>query len=247
MSDGRLAVMGSSVLVKSLILFDIDGTLLRTGDRAHQQALIDSVRVVYGIDADLDGVSLGGMLDSQIVRLALEKYDVPPSDVRSGLGAVMEHMGTRYLELLNGDDRRSWLLPGVEELVEQLEDEFILSVLTGNASSVARAKLIAAGIDRFFSIGAYGDSADHRHELVPVVVKKVEKTLGVLPQPGDVLIVGDTPRDIEAARASSTRVLAVATGRHGIDELADYEPDLLFPDLGEVERVYQAIREMVRG
>jgi phosphoglycolate phosphatase len=235
------------VPVTPLILFDIDGTLLKPGDRAHQQALVDAVEAVYQVEVSLDGVPLGGMLDAQIVRLALEKYDIPPNDIRSGLADVMARIGPRYLELLNGDDRRSWLLPGVEELIDRMVTTFTLSVLTGNATSVARAKLKAAGIDHYFPYGAYGDSADHRHELVSVVVEKVRNATGVSPQPEDVLIVGDTPRDIEAARASGARVLAVATGRHKIDELADYEPDLLFPNLGEVDRVYQAIQEIVRS
>ena len=227
-----------------LILFDIDGTLLKPGDTAHQQALIDAVRAVYQIEASLDGVPLGGMLDSQIVRLALEKHDVPTSDIRAGLTEAMEQMGRRYVELLDGDERRSWLLPGVEELVARMELEFLLSVLTGNASGVARAKLAAAGIDRYFPFGAYGDSADHRHELVPVAIGHAERATGDAPRPSDVLIVGDTPRDIEAARESGARVLAVATGRYSVDVLAEHQPDILLPDLGDVDHVVRSVRDL---
>jgi phosphoglycolate phosphatase len=230
--------------VKSLILFDIDGTLLKPGDLAHQQALIDAVKHVFELEVSLDGVPLGGMLDSQIVRIALEKYDVPRNDIRAGLAAVMKQMGVRYLDLLDGDERQSWLLPGVEELVDLIADEFVLSVLTGNASGVARAKLAAAGIDRYFPFGAYGDSADHRHELVPVAMKKMQIEVGTEIEPDDVVIVGDTPRDIEAARESGTRVVAVATGRWAVETLQEYEPDVLFSDLAEVEHVRAALREL---
>ncbi|MEX2425399.1 MAG: HAD family hydrolase [Thermomicrobiaceae bacterium] len=230
--------------MQGLILFDIDGTLLRPGDLAHQQSLVDSVRAVYGIEPSLEGVPLGGMLDSQIVRLALEKYQVPAGDIGDGLPSVMEQMGRRYLELLGDDDRRSWLLPGVDELLARTAPGFTLGVLTGNASGVARAKLMAAGIDHYFSFGAFGDSADHRHELVPVAIEQAEQKLGTVHQAGDVVIVGDTPRDIEAARESGASVIAVATGRYPVEELSQLDPDLVLSDLSEVENVYQALAKL---
>jgi phosphoglycolate phosphatase len=235
----------SEYLVKPLVLFDIDGTLLKPGDRAHQQALVDAVKHIFALEISLEGVPLGGMLDSQIVRIALEKHDVPLNDIRTGLAAVMDQMGVRYLDLLKGDERRSWLLPGVEELVDSLVDEFVLSVLTGNASSVARAKLAAAGIDRYFPFGAYGDSADHRYELVPVAMKKMEIETGLSIQPDEVVIVGDTPRDIEAARESGALVIAVATGRYTVDMLREHEPDLIFSDLAAVDSVRSALKDLM--
>jgi phosphoglycolate phosphatase len=230
--------------VQGLILFDIDGTLLRPGDLAHQQALLESVQAVYEIDASLEGVPLGGMLDSQIVRLALEKCDVPADAIREGLPSVMEQMGWRYLELLNGEDRRTWLLPGVEELVARTAPDFTLGVLTGNASGVGRAKLMAAGIDHYFSFGAFGDSADHRHELVPVAIEQAQRVLGTVHLADEAVIVGDTPRDIAAARESGASVIAVATGRYQIEDLAKLEPDLVFPDLSDVENVYRALTKL---
>jgi phosphoglycolate phosphatase len=230
--------------VTRLILFDIDGTLLRTGDVVHQQALLDAIQMVFAVEASLEGVPLGGMLDSQIVRLTLQKYDVPPDDVRAGLPDVMLRMSARYRELLDGDNRRGWLLPGVEDLVDRASRDFILSVLTGNASGVARTKLELAGIDHYFPFGAYGDSADHRYELVPVAIEKMQEKHGVAPSPEDVVIVGDTPRDIEAARASGALAVGVATGRFSVDDLAGYEPDVLFSDLSDTDAVHRALTEM---
>jgi phosphoglycolate phosphatase len=230
--------------VTPLILFDIDGTLLKPGDKLHQQALLDAVEDVYGVLASLEGVPLGGMLDSQIVRLALEANALPPADIRDGLARTMQRMGERYVELLGNGERQSWLLPGVVELLDRMALEFTLSVLSGNASGVASAKLAAAGIASYFSSGAFGDSADHRHELVPVAVDLVRQRTGQAPQLGQVLLIGDTPRDIEAAKASGSRVLAVATGRYGVEELADHEPDLVFSTLEDVEQVYGAVREL---
>lgn len=230
--------------MRRLILFDIDGTLLKPGDKAHQQALLDAIQTVYRIEASLDGVPLGGMLDSQIVRLALGKHDIAPDDIRAGLDEAMQRMGQRYDELLGEDERRSWLLPGVEELLLRTRQEFTLSVLTGNASGVARSKLAAAGIDQHFPFGAYGDSADHRHELVPVAMEHARRETGFSLDPSAVVLVGDTPRDIDAARSSGARVLAVATGRYSVDELLDHGPDQVFADLSEVDQVVHALNEL---
>lgn len=227
-----------------VLLFDIDGTLIKPGDPIHQQALLDAVRTVYQVEASLEGIPLGGMLDSQIVRLTLEKYDVPASDIRSGLTETMSIMGKRYGELLDGGERRSWLLPGVVELLSRLNGERVLSVLTGNASGVARAKLSAAGIDHYFPHGAYGDSADHRYELVAVAIERVTHTTGETFQETDVVLIGDTPRDIEAARESGAKVLAVATGRYSVDDLAEHDPDIVFEDLSETERVLHELNAM---
>jgi phosphoglycolate phosphatase len=230
--------------VRELILFDIDGTLLKTGDLLHQQALLEAVDEVFGIRASLEGVPLGGMLDSQIVRLALAKYDVPPEDIRVGLPDVMGFMGDRYRALLNGEDRRHWLLPGVEELIERAADRYVLSVLTGNASGVALAKLSAAGLARYFPFGAYGDSADHRHELVPVALDRMRSEIGVAPDQALVVLIGDTPRDIEAARESGARVIAVATGRYSVAQLDDHKPDELFESLEDVDAVLTVLEQL---
>lgn len=227
-----------------VLLFDIDGTLIRPGDPIHQQALLDAIHSVYRIEASLEGVPLGGMLDSQIVRLTLEKYDVPADDVRTGLAETMTIMGKRYVELLGGGERRSWLLPGVEELLPRLNGERHLSVLTGNASGVARAKLSAAGIYQFFPSGAYGDSADHRYELVAVAIEHVQQSTSESLQHSDIVVIGDTPRDIEAARDSGTKVLAVATGRYSVDDLAEHQPDLLFEDLSDTVKIRQALDQL---
>jgi phosphoglycolate phosphatase len=235
----------SGVLVERLILFDIDGTLLRVGDLLHQQAVLDAIRDVFEIEASLEGVPLGGMLDSQIVRLTLEKYKVQQDAINSGMPEAMSRIGDHYQRLIGDEDRTSWLLPGIEELIPRLREQYTLSVLTGNARGVARTKLAAAGIDHFFPVGAYGDSARHRHELVPVAVEQVQQHTGTAPQPGAVVLIGDTPRDIEAARSSGSKVVAVATGRYPVDVLADDEPDLLFRDFGDVDHVVRSIEELM--
>jgi phosphoglycolate phosphatase len=231
--------------VRGLILFDIDGTLLRTGDRWHQQALVSAVEEVFRVPATLDGVPLAGMLDSQIVRLALEQQGVSEADIYRGLSDVMQAMERHYRGLVSGSERRSWLLPGVVELANRLSSDFALGVMTGNAKGVGRAKLELAGVDDLFPIGSYGDSADHRYQLVAVAAEVAAESYDREFVGDEMMIVGDTPRDIEAGRVAGTSVLAVATGRFSIDDLEPHEPDLLFEDLSEVEAVHEAISRMI--
>jgi phosphoglycolate phosphatase len=231
--------------MQGLILFDIDGTLLRPGDRMHQQALVSALEEVFGVPATLDGVPLAGMLDSQIVRLALERHGIPERGIHHGLSQVMQLMAERYREAVARDERRSWLLPGVIELATRLQDCYALAVMTGNARGVARAKLESAGIANLFPIGSYGDSAEHRHQLVPVAAEVTAERFERRFVGNQTLIVGDTPRDIEAARAAGTQVLAVATGRFSVEVLREHAPDLLFDDLSDVEQVWRSIRRVI--
>ena len=231
--------------VRGLLLFDIDGTLLRPGDKAHQRSLAEAMAEVFGAEPSLDGVPLAGMLDSQIARLALERQGIPEHRVRDELPRMMQVMVERYRVALAQEERRSWVLPGIVPLAERLQAEFALAVMTGNASGVARTKLEAAGIAEHFPIGAYGDTAEHRHELVDVAAKAATTRHQVEFITEKMVIIGDTPRDIEAARAAGTCVIAVATGRFSVEDLEGYQPDLLFEHLGAVDEVLAGIDRLL--
>lgn len=221
-------------MTRGLILFDIDGTLLRAGDREHARALAEAMSEVFGRSISLDGVPLAGMLDSEIARLALEREGVSPLDVEQKLPLVMERMGERYAARVLAGDRTGWVLAGAVESALALGDAgFALGVLTGNARPVARAKLAAAGLDELFPIGAYGDQARTRGELVRLACAEAERYYGVHFPPHRVVLIGDTPRDIAAAHAAGAKVLAVATGRYGILDLDEAGADAVLPDLSD--------------
>jgi len=232
---------------RGLVLFDIDGTLLRAGDRAHQAAFVRAMQEVYGVQATLDGVPLAGMLDSQIARLALERHGLSTAEIDARLAEMVARMGEHYAAAVARDSRVEYLLPGVVAVAERLRDEgFALGVLTGNARAVARAKLEAAGVAHLFPIGAYGDSARERGHLVEAGKREAWEHYRASFDGPRAILVGDTPRDIEAARAAGARVLAVATGRYGVDDLAAHAPDAVLPNLSDVEAATAAIHAMVR-
>jgi phosphoglycolate phosphatase len=231
--------------VRSLILFDIDGTLLQAGDRDHQRAFVSAMKQVYGRSATLDGVPLAGMLDSQIARLALSRQGLSDEEIDADLARMIETMGEHYAEAIAEQSRIERVLPGVIEVSRRLRAaQYALGVLTGNARSVAHVKLAAAGILEYFEFGAFGDSARERGHLVEVAWREAQARYGQRFESRQTLLIGDTPRDIEAARVNQARVIAVATGRFSVDELNTHEPDAVFSDLSDVAAVLSTIESL---
>jgi phosphoglycolate phosphatase len=227
---------------RRVALFDIDGTLIRAGDAAHREAFDRALVDVYGVPATLAGISLGGMLDRQIARQALAPFAVDPEVVEGRLDQLMEVMGGHYLALAGEGIHRPEMLPGLPRVADALADAGVaLAVVTGSAEPVARAKLDSCGLAELFPTGAYGDQADHRGTLVSMGLAAAGAHVGYRFDPTEAVVVGDTPRDIEAARHAGTRVIAVASGVFPKAELAVARPDALFDDLCAIDDVVAAV------
>lgn len=228
----------------ALILFDIDGTLLRPGDPLHAWALLEAFRRTYELEPELDGVPLAGMLDAQITRLLLSKHPVDHERAELRIAEMMALMGELYEQAMHGQTLHERLLPGVPEAVDAVSERgWAMGVLTGNARSVAGVKLHAAGLGKLFEIGAFGDSALERGHLVELAHDEGERVTGRRFPPAATVLVGDTPRDIDAARHARARTLAVATGRYTVGELAEHHPDALLTDLADSAAVLRALEQ----
>ena len=229
-----------------LILFDIDGTLLRTGDPHHGAAFTHAFESIYGKPVTLEGVPLAGMLDAQIARILFERHGLDADESDALLDGMMETMGVRYTDALAGGSLRERLLPGATEAVLAcVERGWTAGVLTGNARSVGHAKLRAAGLDMLLSIGAFGDSATDRGHLVEAAIDDAERVIGVRHLPSETVLVGDTPNDISAARLGGAHVVAVATGRFDTAALSHHNPDALLPDLGDTQAFVSAVETLL--
>jgi phosphoglycolate phosphatase-like HAD superfamily hydrolase len=222
-----------------LALFDIDGTLLVAGDPDHLPCLEEALSEVFRRTVTLDGVPLGGNQERAIAREAAERAGVPAEEVDAGLDLVMAGLGRRFLERVG--DRRHRLLPGVPTSVQALRTAgWDVGVLSGGAAVVSRAKLAAAGIEDLFPYGAFGDAHERRDALVSLAEAAWRVHHGVDGRPGATVLVGDTPRDVAAARAAGCGVVAVATGRFGVDELAACGADAVLDDLSHPEALVAA-------
>ncbi len=228
-----------------LVLFDIDGTLLRGGDPAHAEAMRRALRECVGEPVALDGIPLAGMLDRQIARLALQRHGLDTNLIERLLPAILQQTGRYYAERIRRGDRRSWVLPGVRDLLPQLwQHGHLAGVLTGNTELVARTKLAAADLDQLLPFGAYGDQAEERHLLVAQARFTVKIRYGQDIPLTQTILVGDTPRDVAAALESGAKILAVTTGRFGPDELRTAGASAILPDLADVDRVLATLQEL---
>lgn len=226
----------------TLVLFDIDGTLLRAGDPAHQRALIEAFEEVYGLTVTLEGVQLAGMLDANIARALFEMHEMDAGSAHDLLEKMMHRMGSRYRRSVLEIDLRERLLPGVSDAIDACTARgWETGVLTGNARSVAYTKLERAGLADLLVTGAFGDSARERAHLVEIAIAAAQEATGVAFSNERTVLVGDTPHDIRAARESGSRVIAVATGRFDVHALAQHEPDAILQDLSDANAFVQAI------
>lgn len=235
-------------LPRPLVLFDIDGTLLRAGDPLHQKAFVEAFEEVYGLPVTLEGVQLAGMLDANIARTLFDIHELDHTEADSLLDRMMTSMGGRYRKAVMEIELRERLLPGVSEAVQACAERgWATGVLTGNARSVAYAKLERAGLADLLVTGAYGDSARERAHLVEVAIAAADEAVGQRFSPDRTVLVGDTPQDISAARQAGTRIVAVATGRFDVHKLAQLEPDAVLQDLGDTDAFVHAVERALNA
>lgn len=225
-----------------LVLFDIDGTILLT-DGAGKRAIHRALREVFGSTGP-DDHHFGGKTDPQIVRelMRIEGHEDPHIDDRMPL--LLDRY-VRYLgeELLTSAAKVE-TMPGVNELLDALaqRDDAIVGLLTGNLVAGAKAKLASVGIDfEQFKVGAFGSDHELRGELPAVAQQRARAELGVDVAGADVVVIGDTPADIDCGRSIGARAIAVATGSYSVDDLRAHRPAAVFEDLSDTAAVIDAI------
>ena len=229
-----------------LILWDIDGTLVRgKGGRVSVTAFTRALQQASQLQAELVyPKNVAGKTDSAIAMETLAAASL----VDDSAASVVAAFGVSYLaelELVREKLLEDMLvLPGVPEVLQRLQRMGVTqSLLTGNLEPVARLKLGLVGLDEYvdFELGAYGSDHHDRTCLVPIARERMRLRLGSAPRPSEIVIVGDTPRDIECARAGRARVVAVATGTCSREELESHHPDAVLDDLGDTDAVVQTL------
>lgn len=221
-----------------LLLFDIDGTLITSGG-AGEGALIDAMRVRFGVEEDFEGIVLAGATDAAISQRLLEKHglDATPDHVAALLDSYLHHLSLRLPQ------HRGTLLPGILPLLDDLKGrpEAVLGLLTGNIRRGAEIKLRHYGVWEYFPFGAFADDHHDRNRLGPFAQSRATELHGVDFPAERIYVIGDTPRDIECGRAIGARTVAIATGHYSEDDLAAHAPDFLFADLSDTSAVVKAL------
>ncbi len=229
--------------MRRLVLFDIDGTMLWT-DGAGRSAIRRALATELGIEGPFDEVRFDGKTDPQIIREILELADHPNPESEGDIAAVC----ARYLELLHDEleTRRSRVrvLPGVREVLSDLEgrSQVVLGLLTGNLERGAYLKLTAADLEpERFSVGAFGSDAPHRSDLPAIAVERAVHKHGWTPERENVVIVGDTPADMTCGNGIGARAIGVATGSYSVAALRRAGADDAFETLESLTEVVDAV------
>jgi phosphoglycolate phosphatase len=224
--------------MRSLILWDVDGTLIRAGPVASEVFGL-AVAHVVGRHPGIHGVQMGGKTDPQIAREILATMDVVGDAADGHLPGILSRLEAELAaatDLMRADGR---VLPGVRELLPRLSGQggVAQSLLTGNTVANAVAKVAAFGLESFLDVevGAYGSDHHDRRALVPVALERARRLRGWAPPV--VWVVGDTPHDLACARAGGVQCLLVATGRVPYEELAAAGADAVVESLADVDAV----------
>ncbi|MDP9388392.1 MAG: haloacid dehalogenase-like hydrolase [Actinomycetota bacterium] len=227
------------------MLWDVDGTLLRTNGVA-QQAFDLAAAHVLGRPPGDHAVRMSGKTDPLIALEILAFAGLADEEARRHLPLVLERLEAELAGAVDLVREQGRVLPGVEDVLTELaaDPAVVQSVLTGNTAANAAVKLKAFGLERWLDVevGAFGSDRHNRDELVPVALERVRRRHGRDLRPEQVWVVGDTPRDLACARAGGARCLLVATGRFPLEELEGLGADLVRPDLADTAEVCRLLR-----
>ncbi|HEY3705117.1 MAG TPA: HAD family hydrolase [Terracidiphilus sp.] len=211
-------------------LFDIDGTLLRSRDRIHVNSFAHSVQRITGFEVTLEGIALQGNTDTGILREACAQAGIPPDVLESQTAAILEAMCHNVNEQRHAMELVR--MPGVEDTLRHLAARGkLLGVATGNLELIGWLKIEHAGLREWFHFGGFSDNFPIRSELIAHAARKARELAGA---DARVCVVGDTPRDIEAAHANSLPVIAVATGRSSFEDLLAHHPEVCATSLAHL-------------
>lgn len=218
---------------RRVILFDVDGTLVHAAGAGRRSLARVLVSEFGQVEHALAGLRLDGMTDRLIVREVLDVLGHPFEE------ALCDRLLADYVEALREEIAGPGfqVLRGIEPLLGTLSASgAVLGLCTGNVAEGARLKLARGGIDRFFdwgpeAIAGFAHDGEARERIVRAALDRGTARLGRTLSPSDALVVGDTPRDVSAAHVHGVPVLAVATGRFGVEELRDAGADGVLPDL----------------
>jgi len=225
-----------------LVLFDIDGTLLRS-DGAGRRAINRALLEVFGTTGPGD-YWFDGKTDPQIVRDLMRSAGHEDGHIDARMRPLLERYVAYLRDELTAPDHVPRPLPGVPELLDILasRSNVILGLLTGNIEPGARAKLEAVGINPArFRVGAFGSDHEERPSLPAVARRRTIEQLGVEVAGDAMIVIGDTPADLTCGQAIGARAIGVATGRYTVEQLREYQPLAVFPDLADTARVLAAI------
>lgn len=225
-----------------LLLFDIDGTLVRSAG-AGKRSMEMAFQKIYGVSNGFQNIHMMGRTDPAILAEAFRNHGLEPK------AEDVTRFRELYFQTLESEIERpregKRVCEGIPTLLDSLKDrsEVMLGLLTGNWRTSGYIKLRYFKIDGYFEMGAFADDSEDRNALVPVAVKRAYGLNQVKLNPNDVFVIGDTPRDVACAKPHGARTIAVATGFHSAEVLEESGADFVLENLGDTQKVVDILTD----
>jgi phosphoglycolate phosphatase len=226
----------------SLVLFDIDGTLLLSGG-AGVRAMTRAFEEVFGVADAFAEIPVAGHTDTYLVSRALARTNLPDTPL------MHARFRGAYLPILTEEIRqpgsgRRGVMPGVNSLLAAIAatESFHAALLTGNYEGAAGIKLAHFGLADFFAWGTFGEESPDRNELARIAMSRAQERRVPPEACARAIVVGDTPHDVACARAAGARAIAVATGSYSVADLEAAGAAIALADLSDTERVMSLLR-----
>lgn len=228
-----------------LVLFDIDGTLTRSynGFIPFNEAILKT----FGLPGDIRTVVPDGNTDPLILEEIFAGARMQVDITEEKWRTFAKNLEQSYSHAIRAGLTRIAPLPGVLELIKELSkvEGLYQGVATGNLEVIARLKLEAAGLSPYFNLGAYGSDSRNRIDLPRIAKERWERKMASSIPPDHCVIVGDTPKDLEAARKNQMKCLLVGTGRYPFEELAFFEPDACLSGFTDTKMTVGTLLELL--
>ncbi len=224
--------------MKTLLLWDIDGTLINSGG-AGMRALRRALHTVFGIEGSLEDIDFAGRTDRWIMRRIFAKFGLPATE--ENFARFFEG----YVAALPGElaNPSAHVLPGVQTLLAAAatRPDLAQGLLTGNIRRGAEVKLGFHGLWTHFAFGAFADDGELRNELGPHAVRRAREHTGHEFRPEQIWVIGDTPHDIDCGRVIGAKTLAVTTGHFTAEQLLAHHPTALLTDLSDADAFFRLL------
>lgn len=223
-----------------LVLFDVDGILVRTGSVKFDYWKAISKKH-FGFDVDRHDIYTEGKTDREILFEHIQKNGIADPEKDKRFEVAIGDIGNIVSQAIKG--KKIEQIPNVENLVKKLISEgFAVGLLTGNTQEKAKAKLESAGLWKYFKVCAFGDATRKRSELVSITLRDAKQKLGIEFKKEDVYLIGDTVRDIICAKEAGVKSIAVASGAESLDMLEKEKQDYLFKDFKDIDAIVRVIK-----
>jgi phosphoglycolate phosphatase len=212
-----------------LVLFDIDGTLIRRAGPHHREALVEAIRRTAHVETTTEGVPVAGMLDRDILTSMMLTAGMSRAAIRRVMPEVIARAQSIYVRRVPDISRK--VCPGVRSLLRRLSARgVVIGLVTGNLSRIGWRKMERAGLRPYFRFGAFAEMARDRAGLVRVAIRRARRE-GWIGRESAITLIGDHPNDVLAAKANHIRSVAVGTGVVSLQELQTHSPDIAVLDL----------------